>query len=36
MIGDAYVILKKDLILDLRRMENFVAMLFFGVIIILV
>src|SRR3989339_818323 len=36
MIGDAYVILKKDLILDLRRMENFVAMLFFGVIILLV
>lgn len=36
MIGDVLTILKKDLTLDLRRMENFIAMLFFSVIILLV
>ena len=36
MISDIWTILKKDLTLDMRRMENFIAMLFFGVIILLV
>ncbi|MDT8448171.1 MAG: heme exporter protein CcmB [bacterium] len=36
MIADLLTILKKDLTLDLRRAENFIAMLFFSVIILLV
>lgn len=36
MIRETFTLLAKDLKLDLRSMENFLSMLFFGVIIILI